>query len=268
MIKPIPKIRFLILLSYYNRPLLLRKSLQSVLDATTSYPNWELAFGDDGSEIPGEPIVREVLGKHLNKVSFYNTHATIEDKIRDGITIGKLANQALSRTECDVCVTLCDDDRLHPEYLSRLARYFLENPDVMYCWSNIFLCNPLTDNGDFGLGGVYNEISGAIVPHGRLDGSQVAYRVGAVRENGIWYRETTKPSKENVGLNPWSYSLDYELFRSLYENFGLCHHTGFVSQYKGIHEQQLVFQKEHVFQSTEDILNYHRNIIKSAGVYY
>lgn len=269
MMNPVQSLKILIMCSYYNRPLLVRNALQSVLAATSRHKNWVFAFGDDGSEIPGEPIVREVLVDHLDKVSFYNTNQTIDDKIANGLTIGKLANKVLSKTDADICITLCDDDELHQDYLYNLNRFFVKNRNAMYCWSNISLFNPLIERpGVVNLMGVYNTETGPVEPYGKLDGSQVAFRVAAVQEHGIWYRDTTKSKRKENAHKPWSYNLDGELFKAFFRRFGPCPYTGFVSQHKGVHEHQLVFYKEHVFKCKDDMVEYHRGVIEKAGKEY
>jgi hypothetical protein len=260
------ELKVLILFSYYNRPLLVRNALRSVLRAAELHKNWHLAFGDDGSEFPGEPIVREELEGHLHKVSFHNTNDDIETKIAKGIRIGQMANRVLSATDADLVITLCDDDQLHPEYLRNLNRYFLKHRDVMYCYSNIHLYNPFMEDVSTvdNPSGPYNEHTTPIHCYGKVDGSQVAYRTRCIWDHNIWYRDTTKGSKGGPE-KPWQYNLDGELFKQFHEKIGLAHYTGFVSQYKGMHEYQMVYRKEHIFQNQDDIRSFHRDVVEKAG---
>jgi glycosyltransferase involved in cell wall biosynthesis len=248
---------------YYNRPVLVRKALESVLAAGARYKNWELAFGDDGSDIPGEPIVREIMDGHLNKVTFHNSHMTIEEKAEKGITIGSLANKVLATTDAEIILTLCDDDRLHPDYLVGLNRYFLKHPSVMWCYSNVRMFNPLMEEPDdtIPLAGPYNAHTGPLDAYGKVDASQVAYCIECFRDD-VWWRGTTKSGSTN---HPWRYNLDGELFKILYKKFGPAEYTGLVAQYKGMHEHQLVYYKEHIFRSKEDILAYHKRVLELAG---
>jgi glycosyltransferase involved in cell wall biosynthesis len=69
----------LILMPYYNRPKDVLLALSSIKNQ--SYKNWRLAFVDDGSDEPGEDIVRGFFEeKDLDKVIFYNTGDTKEIK--------------------------------------------------------------------------------------------------------------------------------------------------------------------------------------------
>src|SRR4051812_45395254 len=121
--QPTAPLGTLILLVYYNRPLLVRNALASVISSHAHYPHWRLAVLDDGSDSPAEPVVREVLTGHLDKVKFYNSNTTFEEKLRVGMTVGRIANLAIAESDMRVGVTLCDDDELHPLYLARLDRF-------------------------------------------------------------------------------------------------------------------------------------------------
>lgn len=267
MIYAYRELKILLLVSYYNRPLLVRDALKSVLVAGKKHKNWVMAFGDDGSEIPGEPVVREVMADKIRKVTFYNTHDDIDTKIERGIGIGRLANDVLSKTDADVVVTLCDDDRLHPDYLWKLNNYFLKNRNVMYCYSNIYLFNPFTDKPEdvTVLAGGYNAHKGPIDCYGKVDGSQVAFRTCCIRDNNIWYRDSTKSQKPENTHIPWQYNLDGELFKAFSDKIGQAQYTGFVSQYKGVHKYQMVYHKEHKFHKIDDIRVFHRDVTQKAG---
>src|SRR4051812_40312287 len=100
-----------VLVTYYNRPLLLRKALESVLAASTHHGNLRLLVGDDNSPIPAEPIAREVLGSLGDHTDFIRSATTLEEKLSQGTSIGKFANEYILASEADIIITLCDDDR-------------------------------------------------------------------------------------------------------------------------------------------------------------
>ena len=120
--------KILVLLFYYNRPNLVKIALKSILEH--SYSNWEIAFIDDASEIPGKTIVEELLKEHLNKIKFYNTNDSIENKLsrgqEHGSIFGKYAQIAVEESDADYVLMLCDDDALYPGYLENLNKYFKE----------------------------------------------------------------------------------------------------------------------------------------------
>ena len=138
--------KILILLFYYNRPEIVKNALKSI--NKSSYKNFTIAFIDDGSPNPGKPIVEQTLDPELlSKVTFYNTNHTIEDKIAQGGSIfGKLANEAIENTQCDLSIMLCDDDALTPGYLEYLNSYFNLNPEVNHCYSKVLFFDPTKED--------------------------------------------------------------------------------------------------------------------------
>lgn len=237
--------KILIFLLYYNRPKLLRKCLQSLINANCYYQNWELIFGDDNSPIPGQQIVEEVLSKDLlKKVKFLKSNMSFEDKIKEGISLGKHANLCLQESNADIAITLCDDDQLVPEYLRNISHFFETNTQQVWGYSHLAIFNPLYQNSSqVDLTNLkectYNQNKKPINPAGILDSSQVAYRISII-DDEIKYPDT---SKLNEGM-PWLINPDQYLFTKIYEKFGLCPFTGLVAQYKGIHEHQLVWHKK------------------------
>lgn len=265
--------KILILMSYYNRPLLVRRALQSILRANDYHEDWELWFGDDGSDTPGRPIAEEVLKDVLDKVHFVNTGMTLEDKLRDGLRLGHYANEVIRGSDADAAIMFCDDDELHPHYLDDLSNFFTNNPEVLYCWSYIYLFNPLTQTtadiwgqSDWLKDGMkgpiwnkYNNHGDLINPVGKVDASQVAWRLSCCKERGAWFAESTRC----VAGKPWTKDTDKSFFENLYERCGPCQRTGIVAQYKGIHDYQLLWHKN---VGEEGLRAYHDMIKERAGV--
>lgn len=247
--------KILVLMTYYNRPILVRRALQSILDSHQYHTDWHLAFGDDGSPCPGEPVVREMLAEHPSSITCVNTKNTVEDKLRNGISIGRHANQVILNSDADLIITLSDDDVLVPTYMRDISAYFETHSDVMYAWSKIYLYNPFYESTDQvnNLTGKYNDWTGPLNPANKLDASQVAYRVSCFKKHGVRYPESTL---ENDG--PAIKNLDASVYEEMHEKFGLAPETGLVSQYKGIHDHQLVWHKQ-------DLPNYIKKIDRLAG---
>jgi len=230
-------LKFLILLFYYDRPEMVKNALRSINKST--YTNFTLAFIDDGSLNPGRPIVEETLSSDLlNKVIFYNTNHSITDKIEQGGSIfGKLANEALQTTKCDIALMLCDDDALTPGYLEYLNEYFKLNPKINHCYSKVLFYNPtkedytqsketapfIYDMGVYNL----NNYTTPIDPYCKVDSSQVAWRIKCNLENNIWFPY------------PQTRNLDAFLYKQLYEKCGECYPTFIFGQCKGAFEDQL-----------------------------
>lgn len=225
------------------------------------HDNWHLVFGDDGSPIPGRPIVEEVLKNHLDKVTFVNSGMSLEDKVRNGISIGSFANRLIEESDSDIAVILCDDDELVPTYLRDLCQYFRDNPSVLYCYSKVHLYNPLLQrsHGLSNITGKYNQWNGPIDPVGKLDASQVAWRLECCKKHGAWFGGSTN----GITGKPWASDTDRSLFQQLRDKCGLCHPTGLVAQYKGVHDYQLVWHKN---VSPEQLIRYDKMCSEQAGV--
>jgi len=135
----------------------------------------------------------------------------------------------------DVLLMLCDDDELHPLYLKRLDEFFAKNPDVMSCYSKVVCFDPLkgstlgldlVEEDDHEMAVKLNRWDGPICGNCRVDASQVAWRVGC-HQAGAWFKF---PSVKDQ---------DAHFFQSLYDQCGPMYPTGFVGQFKGVHEKQL-----------------------------
>ena len=238
--------KILILTTYYNRPKLLQKAMASILEANQYHSNWELVFGDDNSPIPGEPIVRKVLSTCNNQITCINSNMSFEDKIEQGLVIGKYANQVIQKSDADIAITLCDDDCLVPTYLRDISQFFETHPNYMWAYSHLAIYNPLYQKPtDINLNDIkecsYNEYSVPINPINKLDSSQVAFRL-KVFEEGVKYPENSKASEDD--LMPWLVNPDAFLFQEMYKRYGKIPFSNLISQYKGIHEHQLVWHKK------------------------
>jgi glycosyltransferase involved in cell wall biosynthesis len=242
MLKEQMPLKILILMSYYNRPLLVRNTLKSILKANEYHSNWELLFGDDGSKVPGKPIAEEILKDHLSKVKFVNSNMTFEDKIDNGLLLGKYANQFMMESDADVAIMLCDDDELVPTYLKNLSEFFIKNPSVLYCYSKIHIFNPFfqTTDGVNNTTGKFNQWTEPINPVAKVDATQVAWRLDCCKKYGAWFQESTK----FIDGKPWTRDTDRGFFENLYQKCGLCYPTGFVGQFKAVHDYQLLWHKD------------------------
>ena len=250
-------------MSYFNRPILLRKAVESIVEANQFHPDWHLAFADDGSKIPGRPIAEEVLGSLVSKVDFVQTNMTFDDKIEKGLVLGKLANEAILDSDADIGIMLCDDDRLYPDYLKKLSDFFEASPFVHYCYSKVLVANPLKGY-DMRTGWVehrYNGNTEPINPVGKVDASQVAWRLDCCKKHGAWFADSTL----EVPGKPWVRDTDKAFFQNLYNHCGLCYPTDFYAQYKGVHDYQLLWHKD----AGDAFLRWYNDLlIENAGVLF
>jgi glycosyltransferase involved in cell wall biosynthesis len=222
------KSRVLILLFYYNRPVLVRTALKSIKDH--NYTNWELAFIDDGSEVEGKPIVEEILGDCLNKVRFYNTNDNTETKLKrrneEGSIFGKYAQQAIQESDADYVIMLCDDDALYPNYFNNLNNYFKEHPQERYVYSHIHTYDPVLTSLDKNplFEDHHLNKTEPLNPHFKIDMSQVAWRRKSFLECNIQFPY------------PMTLNLDAVIFNQMFNSFGPCNFSGFIGEYKAIYK--------------------------------
>ncbi|HEX3150101.1 MAG TPA: GNAT family N-acetyltransferase [Gemmataceae bacterium] len=224
--RPAP-LTVLILLLYHERPEMVRNALRSVLRAGSQYPHWEVAFIDDRSQRPGEPIARAELDGYLDRVRFY----TIAPDGLPESSVGKYMNQAIADSAADIALMLCDDDELVCDYLANLNGFFAAHPNEWSCYSSVHLYNPAWQDSRFvdNVIGPLNVHTGRINPAGQVDASQVAWRTAVNKELGAWFEY------------PRTACLDEAFYRLLAEKTGDTPFSGFVGQYKGIHPGQLTY---------------------------
>lgn len=229
--------RIIILLTYFERPNLVKNFFRSLLEANKYYSNWELAVIDDGSTTPVKPIAERILKPHLRQIKFYNSEMTPEmKKLSGGVFIGKYMNEAIKSSDADIGIMVGDDDEIYPDYLKNLAEFFDKNPDVLSCYSNVHVYNPLTEKSCNAYN-LYCEdpnwkghswFGKPINPAYKVDGTQVAFRLKCCKVFGAW--------------NPYPIWInhDAEFFKELSARCGKSVYTGFISMYKGRHDGQLV----------------------------
>lgn len=214
--------RILVLLLYYNRPILVRDSLKSVIAAGQKHANWEMAFIDDGSPIPGEPIVREILTpEELEHVRFIRSDEGLASKLSRGGISGRWVTDAMHNSDADLALFLCDDDRLHPDYFSNLNAWFERNPGRNYCYSHLVGFDPVLELPEEGERRRHplNHVD-ELFPANRVDASQVCWRLDRIRRERL-------SLPDNCGK-----ALDKPTFVLLSRLYGRCPYSGFVSQYK------------------------------------
>lgn len=197
----------------------------------------------------------------MDRVTIVNTNMTFEDKIRNGICLGKYCNEYIKKSNADIGIMFCDDDEIHPEYFRKLSEYFSNNPEILYCYSKIKIFNPLFQNSCdvSSLDNKYNKFCDAVVPMNNLDASQVAWRLDCCKKHDAWFADSTNFDK----TKPWVKDTDKSFFENLYNKCGLCHPTGFVSQYKGIHDYQLLWHKN---VAESGLKSYDEMVKSKAGV--
>lgn len=224
--------KVLVLLLYYERPNMVRNALESLLKQ--KYKNWELAAIDDGSDKPLRPVLKDVFRDQTYKL--YETKDSTEAKLsRGGSLIGQYLNQAMSESNAELALLLCDDDALEESYLDNLVSWFSEHPKSNYCFSDVILFDPYTEKPERPFSHNYafykdsqvyktkhflNHELATINPVNRLDASQVAWRLSQTKSDGIMFPF------------PQTTNLDSSFYEQLVSKYGECPRTGIFGQYK------------------------------------
>lgn len=229
--------RILILLTYYERQNLVKGFLRSLLAANEHHDNWELAFIDDGSSKPGRPIVERILKDHLHKVKFFNTDMTPDmKKLSGGCYFGRCMNDAIKSTDAGIAIMAGDDDEIYPDYLANLVKFFENNPDVLSCYSNVHVYNPLLEKA-CNTHNLYSEdpnwkghtwFGKPIDCAFKVDGIQVSWRIRCNKVLGAHFQYP-------IWINH-----DAAYFEELNSRCGRSVYTGFIAMFKGRHDGQLI----------------------------
>lgn len=227
--------KFLILLFYYERPKIVLNALNSILNI--EYENFEVHVIDDGSKFRAEPIVRDVCSSIIDKFEFTYIDDTIDEKkLRGGSNFGKFANEAILNSDADHVIPLCDDDALYPDFLTNLNEVLNkeENYDKKYFYHHIIIYDSLIETYKDGYekhskNFHTNEKTHPINCSSSVDSSQVTFSsLEFKRNNDVRYPY------------PQTISLDAHLFQKMYNNWGLAHFSGLISQIKSVNEDNLL----------------------------
>lgn len=222
-------LKVLLLLPYFDRPNMVRNPLNTIKNLT--YPNWELAFIDDGSIIHGRPVVEEVLADYLDRTRFYRLEDSVEQKLKQGGSkFGGEMNQAMLDSDADLVVTICDDDGIVEDSLEHLTDFYEKNPEVMYAYSHVKTYDPTKETAGPHVKGTqnwYNRSTADIEPVCQMDCSQMSFRMRCFTKGIVKW-----PS-------PKTACLDADMLGQLREKYGLCKFSGYFLQYKGVYPGQM-----------------------------
>ena len=226
-------LKYLILLAYYKRPKIVLNALDSI--KKLKYENWELHFIDDS----GDSSFKDTLfsfGLPLDKVKYIPTLDTDEVKKKNGGSRhGEFLNNSIRSTDSDVVIILCDDDALCDDYLNNL-NIFYSNKTNMWGYCHVLFFDPYEEkieqakpypkNPEIGWW-MLNLPRCPSSPVNRLDGSQITFRISALKEKNITYPY------------PQTTNLDRAILQQMYSNYGECKFTSCIGQYKGWSTKQL-----------------------------
>ena len=229
-------LNILILLPYFERPVMVLNALDQL--AKSKYENFKIALIDDGSvKFPVLDIL-DNYDKLSDKITLYNTHDTLENKLKRESIMGKYMNIAIRESNSDVAIIVCDDDAIYPRYLENLNDFYNSNPNIHYSYCHVVAFDPtdqvmcttlrLENKSEWATGAVMNlNWTSPINPYCRVDASQVSWRISCNKEKNIWFPE--QQTKNH----------DAYLYRQLFQEYGSCVFNNIVGMYKGFHKDQL-----------------------------
>lgn len=226
--------KFLIILAYYDRPVIVQNALKSILDIT--YPEFEVHFIDDGSKNKGEPIVREMCHSIIDKFTFHYIDNTIEQKKSQGGSIhGQYLNLAIQQSDADHVIILCDDDAIFPHFLTKLNVFLNkeDNQKLNYFYHNIVLYDSIREPYTLGVERMdmnyfTNAHTGPIHCSCRVDSTQVTYSRKSFVDSNLKY-----PAPQTAGL-------DATIYQQMFDAWGPAHFSGLISQVKSNNEDNMI----------------------------
>lgn len=110
-----------ILIPTYNRPHYFQQALESALNQT--YRNIEIIVGDDSTNEETKKVITPYLAKYKNVCYYYH-----------GKPLGGSGNSnfkfVYNQSKGEYVNWLMDDDLCYPDKISKMMKYYLENPQV------------------------------------------------------------------------------------------------------------------------------------------
>lgn len=214
-------------------------ALPSVCSSTFS--NWEIRLIDDSTSQNANDVVQSFLTcnpkykKFANNIIIHPTNDTLENKLaretpntEGGSIFGKFAQEAIMESSADICFMLCDDDAIYPDYTLNLSLFYKKNPDKNYSYCHVTLYSPVVD--------ILSEAqyrdcklnnTECLRPPGRLDSSQVSWRIKPFIDDEIYFPY------------PRTRSIDRLIYRQMFNKWGDCCWNGLCGQYKARFKDQL-----------------------------
>lgn len=165
-----------VLLTSYNRPQMVKKAIESVLNQT--YQNFELIILDDNSNEETLKVIFEYLKDP--RVIFFKSNVKDEDRYKES-PYARQVNVGLKLAKGEFITYLCDDDYYLPQRLEKMVKFFEENPDKYVCFGRQML---IDESGNV----IGERISDEILEHPefRVDHSSVMHRRECFEKCGFW----------------------------------------------------------------------------------
>lgn len=217
--------KILLMTTYCDRPYALASAIKSVVAANDRHADWCWGLHDDGSSTPAAELVRTHVPEDLQgKMMSYRTVAVKAQRLHKAGMIGHVFNQMIQDAGADIAFILGVEERLHPEYLANLNRFFEAVTWAAACYSHIVAFDSEVESWQDSKGTDHplNKHTTPINPAYLLDPCQVAWRTAVHADQGVWL---PYPSQSQYAAR---------FFDKLHGKIGPVPFSGFVGQYTPI----------------------------------
>lgn len=170
-----------IIITSYNRPNLLKQSVDSAL--MQDYDDKEILIGDDGSDEETRALCEKYEQEH--GIIYYQSDRKDEDRLK--VTeFAENINECIKLSTGDIIFYLVDDDYYLQGHVSAIMGAFERNFDWMAAYGPQYQKRLNDDTGEETH--VFTRSPGAVVLHAacQLDHNQVAHRREVFDKVGLW----------------------------------------------------------------------------------
>jgi len=169
-----------VILTSYNRPNLVQKSIKSVL--AQSFQNWHLYIVDNNSGFTTKNILRKYKNKYPAKITLHFLNTPNNQRLNK-CWLSYMINWAIRKGNEQYITLLTDDCWLAPCKLKVMSRFLDKHPHVQLCYGTQIIVNRV---GRQLRRRVANRVIGPRQGGGILDHNQVMFRRALIKKVGYW----------------------------------------------------------------------------------
>jgi len=164
-----------ILLTSYNRPIMIRDAINSVLNQT--YKNWELFVLDDNSNEGTLEVIRGYLVDP--RIRFFRTNLTENHdwlQARYAVNI----NDTIDKINGEFTTYLTDDDYFMPRRLECMVKYFNQHPEAGVVYGRQLIMRGNANGGLRAPDKILNWAAGSV------DHCSIMHKTSCFEKSGKW----------------------------------------------------------------------------------
>lgn len=171
-----------VLLTTYNRPEMLKKAVESVLNQ--SFTDYELIILDDNSD---NILQRAYLAACTDLENIRVIRSTVSPEDRKKTTrYATMVNIGLKEAQGEYIAYLCDDDYFEPTKLELMVKYLDEHPEVSVVYGKQRIVQ-LVNGQEVPYAGIFREATEVKTNAScQVDHSSVMMRRNLVEKVGYW----------------------------------------------------------------------------------